>query len=593
MVSTIPQSNEGVQTQDATLLGLEPKTQFAGLTLESVVPIEQAPVLFEALELEATDSEPAAATLAYFKTTPLPELACFAYPPRPGRDIPQHLLLPVGPQGFGLGVFVHEIGGTLQLGNPRKLPPHQAAALGQAVAAAMGWSSFTPIQRLPKGASTAPAVKRRKPQKKFDPLDRTRPDLSIYLTILTEAGIPIPTEEAMEQTPICELLATLHAQVIRLCPHRLIDLVATGRNGALAEYISSNEAHFPNRAIRWKGGAMLEEYSGADNSAYRQLIGDVVCILVKGGMERVDGEEQQGTDWLAVFDPRLGGIVKWVNDKIKTVVLPRLNDLKAGGQIYTNNAAELDDNLANRLAHAPTERNTSPELQAEKMELARRYLGRLGDIEAKAKRRDVLSRIEDLIHFYELDRVELADSLNKAYQITKARKSAVQPVAPKLVVVEAETPAAEPQATLPEPVEPLAPVATPAPLVVSQPTVRRHRRPVATDPAQLDCFAGLVFEPRQRPTLPPRPVPAASVPRPLPRRPSWTKPNPFQGWLATLQASTLATRPYGRAPISAEPRAAFTARRKRMVEGSPPHPVLARPRNKAGPLRQPSNSLFA
>ncbi len=338
---------------------------------------------------------------------------------------------------------------------------------------------------------------------------------------------------------------------------------------------------------------MLEEHNGADNSAYRQLIADVVHYLVKGGMERVDGEEQQGTDWLAEFDPWKGGIVNWINDKIKKIVLPRLNDLKAGGQIYTNNAAELDANLANRLAHAPTERTPSPELQAEKMELARRYLGKLGDIEAKAQQRDALRKIEDLINYYELDRADLADSLDKAYQVTKTRKQATQPAAPKLVVVEAETPAAEPQASVPEPVEPLAPAAIPAPVAVLQPAVRRHRRPVATDPAQVDCFAGLVFEPRQRTTLPPRPTHAASVPRPLPRRPSWTKPNPLQGWLATLQASTLATRPYGQAPMSAEPRTAFTARRKRMVEGSPPHPVLARPRNKAGPSRQPSNSLFA
>ena len=606
MVSTSPQPNQGIRTQDATLLGPESKPLFCGLTLESVVPIERHPDLFESLELETADSEPAQEALAYLKSAPFSELACFVFPPKPGRDLSDRLLLPVDQKGFGLGLFIHAMGEVLRLGKPRKLPTEHAAALGQAVAAAMGWSSFTPIQRLPKGESPAPAVKKKSRRKKFDPNDRTRPDLSIYLSILSEAGAPIPTEEEIERTPICELLAKLHAQVITLCPHRLIDLIATGRNGALADYISSNEAHYPHRAIRWKGGEMLEEHTGVDNSAYRQLLCDVVHILVKGGMERVDGEEQQGTDWLAEFDPRVGGIVPWINDKIKVVVLPRLNDLKAGGQIYTNNAAALSDELSNRLRFTDTERNTSPEVKAEKLELVKRYLGKLGNIEAKAQRREALRRIEGLISFYELEQAEFADSLAKAYTALRRKP---KPTTPALAVVENITPApeaqapvvipapaAEPQASAPEPVEPLAPVAVPEPVVaeqapaVVQPTVRRHRRTVI-DPAQLDCFAGMVFEPRQRPVLPPRATPAATTPPPLPRRPSWTKPNPLQGWLASLQESTLATRPYDLAPDPSVNQTAFTPLRKRLVEGSPPSPLLARPRNKAGPLRQPLSLL--
>ena len=393
--------------------------RIGNLTLDAALESDEAIGLIKAEDLADPYADQTLAALGHLGS--YSHVALLTYPGTPEQPVPDRLLLPLNPTGYGPACFLRATGyGGYRLGRPRALNDRTTSAIVAAATDLLGWPRLAP----PK-----PAAATRKKKKEFKPDDRGRRDLPIYLTILTEAGEPVPTEEEIAATPLCELLRTLYARVIEKSPYRLIEMIASGRNGPLAKHVRSPQFRdrFPSTKIRWSGGKMLPPEDGSDSSAYRNLVADVYAYLVKGR----DGE----ANWLKLHDPAIGGIVGWINDKVRVVALRKINDPKDGARIYTPDHEAYDANPAaadltpdTALAFGPVTFDATYSNQDGAIARIRNYLGRLHEFPMR-ERRQILDALGTLVEeYYRFDDQTKAE-LGAELAAARARHLRVEAVA--------------------------------------------------------------------------------------------------------------------------------------------------------------------
>ena len=385
----------------------DPPRIVGNLTLDTVLESDEALNLIKEEDLADPFGEQTQASLGHLGS--FSHVALLTFPSTPEQPVPDRLLLPLNPTGYGPACFLRAIEyGGCRLGRPRPLNDRTAAAIASAAADLLGWPAF----EAPKAPKTAKASKRAK--KKFNPNDRTRRDLPIYLDILTELGEPVPSEEVIAATPLCDLLRSLHARVIEKSPLQLIDMVANGKGGALSEYVKQFEPFYPCVAVRWSGGIPMELACG-DNSAYRHLLGCVYTCLVKA--------KKGKSNWFKKFNPAKGGIVEWMNDKIKTIALRQINDPK-GGRILTPDHTSCDANPVvaaltpdTALAFGPSAFDPTEANQTAAITRIRHYLNRMDEIPLSERRRGFRELEDQVGEYYQFDdrtKAELGAELAEA-----------------------------------------------------------------------------------------------------------------------------------------------------------------------------------